>query len=284
MPHFNVAKAVRSNPIYGRHVRWIHRFGEVIAALGCKPDSAVAFAECVAAWQGANGLKSDGMLGPKTWTKLKRAIPYGAPMLPAPEWLRLSPEAEGWIDAIVATLKDDTTFLSLSHGAHSVKHKDFTDIAEFIADGTIEVVPVNSRGASYEFRNTEADADSLKTPRRSSGPWRVTQALVIHEAVHAISDLRLRGVEVLTLDEEAFAFVVQGMFLERHKQPATLHHDAPTKRLKNEARALAVRYLAGEIVIDPDWEPLREAIRKHPIYRPRFRKKLKFDGLLRDFP
>jgi hypothetical protein len=205
MPHFNVAKAVRSNPIYGRHVRWIHRFGEVIAALGCKPDSAVAFAECVAAWQGANGLKSDGMLGPKTWTKLKRAIPYGAPMLPAPEWLRLSPEAEGWIDAIVATLKDDTTFLSLSHGAHSVKHKDFTDIAEFIADGTIEVVPVNSRGASYEFRNTEADADSLKTPRRSSGPWRVTQALVIHEAVHAISDLRLRGVEVLTLDEEAFA-------------------------------------------------------------------------------
>ena len=282
MPHFNVAKAVRSNPIYGRHVRWIHRFGEVIAALDCKPNSAVAFAECVANWQGSNGLKSDGMLGPKTWAKLGRAIPSGAPMLPAPAWLRLSPEAEGWIDAIVATLEQDTTFLRVNHGAHSVRHEDFKEIAGFIADGTIEVVPVNSRGGSYEFRNTEDDADTLKPPRRSGGPWRVTQALIIHEAVHAISDLR--ELHVSTLDEEAFAYVVQGMFLERHKQPATLHHDAPTKRLKNEARALAVKYLAGEIVIDPDWEALREAIRKHPIYRPRFRKKLKFDGLLRDLP
>ena len=71
MPHFNVAKAVRSNPIYGRHVCWIYRFGEVIAALDCKPNSAVAFAECVANWQGSNGLKSDGMFGPKTWGKAR---------------------------------------------------------------------------------------------------------------------------------------------------------------------------------------------------------------------
>jgi len=53
---------------------------------------------------------------------------------------------------------------------------------------------------------------------------------------------------------------------------------------EREARALAVRYLAGETVNDLDWEPLREAIRKHPIYSSRFRKKLKFDGLLRDLP
>lgn len=278
MPSFHVAKAVRSNPIYGRHVGWIRRFGDILAALGCRPASAVAFAECVAAWQGTKHLKPDGMLGPKTWGKLKPAIPAGAHTEPVPDWLRLPPEAEGWIDAIVATLEQDTKFLTLKHGAHSVKHDDFKEIAGFIADGTIEVVPTNRRGGSYEFRNTEDDADSLKTPRRYGGPWRATQALLIHEAVHAISDLREH--RVTTLEEEAFAFVVQGMFLEKHKAALT-RRDAPTERLRTAARGLGARYLGGEKVPDTGWEPLRETIRKHPEYASRYRNKLKFDGLRR---
>lgn len=278
MPNFDVAKAVRSNPIYGRHAGWIRRFGEVIAALGCEPDSAVAFAECVAAWQSTKGLKADGMLGPKTWAKLRLAIPTGATALPVPDWLRLPPEAEGWIDAIVATLEEDTVFLSLSHGIHSVRHEDFKEIAGYIADGTIEVVPMDIHGGSYEFRNTEEDADSLKTARRYGGSWRGTQALLIHEAVHAISDLREYSVS--TLDEEAFAYVVQGMFLEKHKVKVP-PRDAATERLKAAARALGARYLVGERVSDAHWEPLLEAIRKHPVYVPRLRDKLKFDGLHR---
>ena len=282
MPHFNVAKAVRSNPIYGRFARWVGRYGEVIAALGCEPDSAVAFAECVAAWQDKNHLKSDGMLGPKTWAKLRHAIPFGTGSKPAPDWIRLEPEAEGWIDAIVATLEQDTGFLALKHGIHSVIPQDFKDIGKFIADGVIEVVPVSKRGGSYEFRNAEPDADTLKAPRRSDRDWRVTQALLIHEAVHAISDLK-KHASVSTLDEEAFAYVVQGMFLEKHKA-RVVHGDEATQKLRRVSRALAARYLARETPVDADWEPLREAIRKHPNYKANYRKKLDFDGLLRDVP
>jgi hypothetical protein len=282
MPGFNVAKAVRSNPIYASHLRWLGRYSAVVAALGIdpSPDSAVAFAEGVAAWQERQRprLKPDGMLGPVTWRRLRPQLRSGASPVPAPAWLTTTPESEGWTDAIVATLRQDTTFIDVSHGVHRIRHRDFLLIADLIEAGHIDVFAVrNRRAASYEFRNAEADANSIDVPRRARSSWRKTQALLVHEACHAISDYR--GLSTAAVDEEAMAYVVQSMYHQHHHIPSSGDRSRHTRAIRDAASSLAQDYLDGRSPDDSDWEALREAILEHPVYRERARASLVFDGI-----
>ena len=280
MPAINVAKASRSNPIYARHLRWIDRYSAVVAALGFAkpPESAAAFAQGVAAWQGKHGLEKDGMLGPRTWTKLRPTLRPDVPIVPTPDWMSSRPEAEGWEVALLATLRQDTSFLRLNYKSYSIAPKDFTDVADLVESGAIGVEATDFDGASYEFRNDEPDANTIKVPRRARKGWRRSQALIIHEISHVISDKNGRSVDFL--DEEAVAYVVQAMFLVHFKEPLA-PHDPHRRALYGAAATLARQYLKGETPKEADWTALRDVIRNHPTYRPRLKrfKTLEFDGI-----
>lgn len=279
MPKFHVAKAVRSNPIFGRHLRWVRHYPDVLRALACpkNPASAVAFAECVAAWQGANPqLKPDGMLGPKTWSKLRKSV--GATKSPgtAPTWLTVSPEEEGWIDAIVATLRHDTKFIRFSRGRHVFRPTDFRLVATLIETARVFVDVQDLRGGNYEFRNDEPDANTIKAPRRYHGNWRANQALLIHEACHIISDFN--GLHINAIEDEAAAYVVQGMFLERHDVKLR-DRDEETRRLRSASRTLGRKTLDRKVISPAEWEALKQVIQKHSVYRKRAKYVLKYDGI-----
>lgn len=279
MPEFNVAKALRSNPIYARQLRWIDRFSFVVDALGMAgpPLTAVDFATAVASWQRTKKLKDDGMLGPNTWGKLKHHKSTPA-AIPVPPWLYSVPD-EGWQDAVLSTLRTETSFLKIKTKSHHIVPGDFLEIADLIEAGTIELFTIKAVG-SYEFRNDEPDANSMKVSRRARFGWRRAQATIVHEACHAISDVK--GVSKNFLDEESVAYVVQLMFLEHFH--ARMPTDTQRRRLYAAAQRLAQRYLAGESPSheDPDWKDLRQIIRHHPVYVERLATfpTLEFDGVL----
>ena len=88
----DLGRAVRSNPIYARRLRWIPRYPQISHVLGFSTMSPgpEAFAQALARWQGKKPtLKSDGILGPNTWAHLEPATAFSfdpAAVRP-PKWL-----------------------------------------------------------------------------------------------------------------------------------------------------------------------------------------------------
>ena len=86
-------KAIRLNRFYGVQLGWQQRLSEITRLLGLasKTPEERDFAEAVARWQREQGLKVDGILGPRTWAKMERAlstIPTTTPIPQAPPELR----------------------------------------------------------------------------------------------------------------------------------------------------------------------------------------------------
>lgn len=93
MPTLNVPKAVKNNPIYARTTkpRWDQRFYQVARELGFVDQTPTpqAFAEAVFRWQKTQpGLDPDGMLGPKSWSRLEPRTRYSLDLnQPPPPWI-----------------------------------------------------------------------------------------------------------------------------------------------------------------------------------------------------
>ena len=69
-------RAVRLNRRYGEELGWRARYDAIARLLGFvdfTPDEKT-FAEAVARWQRAQGLKNDGIVGPQTWARLRAAL------------------------------------------------------------------------------------------------------------------------------------------------------------------------------------------------------------------
>jgi len=239
MADFNVAKAIRSNVVYARHIGWPRRYASIIQVLGFEtpPNSPITFAEGVAEWQRTHRLVPDGMLGPQTWRRIRAQLSPSVPQLPVPAWLEHAPAGEGWTAAMIATLRDDTSFLRLRHGGFDIQPQDFRRIADLIEQGDVIVVPQRRRhSASYDHRDDEEDGNMIDVPRRAGPNWRRAQGLIIHETCHAISDVK--QIPRQTLEEEAHAFVVQAMFHLHHRivRPT---RDPLTLALSRAARSVA---------------------------------------------
>ncbi|MGD8321694.1 MAG: papain-like cysteine protease family protein [Gemmatimonadota bacterium] len=86
-------KIARTNRHYARKLGWKVRYYQVKAILGLEstlPDP-VQFASAVWAWQDRTpGLVADGMLGPKTWKRMKPLTRFDVPMSPLPAWMRMN--------------------------------------------------------------------------------------------------------------------------------------------------------------------------------------------------
>lgn len=74
--------AVQYNTSKAASVGWLNYFNDIVSRifrLNYSPDAA-AFAALVAQWQTANGLSTDGMLGPGTWGKMKQLLLSNPPV------------------------------------------------------------------------------------------------------------------------------------------------------------------------------------------------------------
>ncbi len=280
MSELNIAKAVRSNAIYASHLRWLRHYPRILSTIGIthSPKFAGVFVEKLATWQcSVGGLHLDGMLGPKTWQKLHPRLVSLAVRATIPDWLR-SPVAQGWRQAIIHTLRENTSFLRLTNRTHRIVSNDFIGLADLIEKDLITIETTRQTSASYEFRNEELDANSIKVPHRVAHSWRSTQGLIVHEACHAISDVK--GKRQPIFDEEMTAFVVQRMFLEKFKV-SLLIGNSNGRIIHAAAAPLAIKYLKGKAPDNAEWEELRNVLRRHPFYAGKDREfpVLRFDGV-----
>lgn len=281
MSGLNIAKAVRSNAVNASHLRWLRHYPRILSTIGItkSPKSAGVFIEKLAAWQdSAGGLHVDGMLGPKTWKKLRQRLGSLAVTTTIPDWLR-SPVAQGWRQAIIHTLRKDTSFIRLKNMTHRIDPTDFIRIAMLIEKDHITIEATRGRAnASYEFRNKESDANSMKTPHRTAHGWRYSQGLIVHEACHAISDVK--GKKQPIFDEEMTGYVAQQMFLQKFNVSRSVGN--PSARIIHAAAApLAAKFLKGKSPDKVEWKELKNEIRKHPSYagKEELFPILNFDGV-----
>ncbi len=83
-PTPNWDKAIEQNRHYATSLGWQGKFDKIVALLGFSnmtPNERL-FAEALARWQASQGMKADGILGPKTWGRMRPALP--TPGIPAP--------------------------------------------------------------------------------------------------------------------------------------------------------------------------------------------------------
>lgn len=93
-PHYHPKTIGNINRRYAHKLGWKSKYHQVKFILGITktlPDP-MEFAHAVADWQARKPpLKTDGLLGPKTWKRMKQFTRMNAPsMSPLPSWLRMN--------------------------------------------------------------------------------------------------------------------------------------------------------------------------------------------------
>jgi hypothetical protein len=75
--NFDVSKAVNANLRYGKELGWHAHYGRIANVLGLSwiaLFNPISFAEAVARWQQSQRLPRDGIIGPKTWSRLQSVL------------------------------------------------------------------------------------------------------------------------------------------------------------------------------------------------------------------
>lgn len=104
-PHLDLKKVERLNRHFAYTIGWARRLHQILIVLGfddyCPAQE--EFALAVANWQSAHSpLTPDGIIGPKTWTKLEPHTAFTPSFLPpdTPIWLRRLPRGKSESDLI----------------------------------------------------------------------------------------------------------------------------------------------------------------------------------------
>src|SRR5215207_1240976 len=97
-------KAQKLNRLYGKQLGWQHRANELTRLLGLRSYAPEErnFVDAVARWQRQQGLGVDGILGPRTWERVRSALPVAtspsvtglpgtSPAEPAANWAQIDP-------------------------------------------------------------------------------------------------------------------------------------------------------------------------------------------------
>ena len=93
-PHYHPKTIGNINRRYANQLGWKAKYHQIKFILGITKTlpEPMDFAHAVANWQSQNPpLKTDGLLGPKTWKRMKHLTRMNAPsMSPLPSWLRMN--------------------------------------------------------------------------------------------------------------------------------------------------------------------------------------------------
>lgn len=72
----NIERAIQLNRKFGNQLRWQPRFDQIVFFLGFqnRTPGVWEFAESIAKWQKREHLVADGIIGPRTWLKMKKSL------------------------------------------------------------------------------------------------------------------------------------------------------------------------------------------------------------------
>ena len=181
---------------------------------------------------------------------------------------------------LINTLVNQVSFINLKYQEAIVNPFYYRMVAEAIQNGRISIrEPLQNSGygigAKY-FRDSNVIVYSLRSANQLQQIDSL--ALFVHEASHAISDLR--RIKIRRSAEEAVAIVAQLMFMERNG--SRVKPSSPliaTRRVSYQARYIAKTYLRGKKVPMRTWWDLEQLINRHPAYKGSINKTLVFDGI-----
>lgn len=159
----------------------------------------------------------------------------------------------------------------------SIKPSDFTDLATAIWDDRMSVEQDSKALLDAEYR---FGPNKLVVKNANITDF-LSEALIIHEGVHAINDMKKRG-SLPAVDDEVAGYVAQALYVRGHgkaKKGEYITHPVTTKQdIFKAAFALAERILEKKSY----WQQiitLREAIYADPDYAANLKQKRTFDGL-----
>lgn len=161
-------------------------------------------------------------------------------------------------------------------GPYHINATDFRRVADRIRAGTFAVyqLPGDSEAAHYD-----PDANALYI----RFGWHLTeQAKIVHEAVHAIFDLK-KACNIFTLDDEAAAYLAESIYAQVAVRPSDRRQlvgaDGETEAIFLAAYQLAMMAINGVEVIDADFDALRAAVAAHSKYKAGARDVAGYDGV-----
>ncbi|TQV72484.1 hypothetical protein [Denitrobaculum tricleocarpae] len=147
-----------------------------------------------------------------------------------------SPASPATVSAIEKLLKDRsaTSLVNFTLGPLQVTTALLADVGKAVAAGKIKVVidPTISHDAIYN-----AKSNQLQLKRNVAAPGLLERALIVHEATHAINDMRKLG-RTPNIDDEAAAYIAQALYLYRN-------HPVKTERMKDRGNPAADRLYAA---------------------------------------
>jgi hypothetical protein len=146
-------------------------------------------------------------------------------------------------------------------------------------DGTTPQYFLDAKTITDGGRSRRIKEHTMLMPRGAARNPRIN-ALIVHEACHAISDIDARK-GALRLDEEVVAFVSHAMYLVTQTLPPREGLSREDTAISNAARAIAHELGRHKAVTDVEWQALRDAIRAHPNYRDTVDARLDFSGVPR---
>ncbi|WP_436715086.1 hypothetical protein U8335_20430 [Roseiconus lacunae] len=182
-----------------------------------------------------------------------------------------------------------TKAINFQRRSHRVTARELMVVGNAIIDGKIRVLQ------SSAVRGGRAVYDSGRNVielGRGAGRTITSKALIIHECVHALFDLRCDSMTVG--ESESMAYVAQSIFMAQHTDSPEerLHVDIPDDGTPEEIRdaarrdavfqqawKIALRLLDHKPVPQNDWNLLSTAVSLHPSYSGNSGQNAIFDGV-----
>ncbi|OYP36119.1 hypothetical protein CGZ80_10295 [Rhodopirellula sp. MGV] len=182
-----------------------------------------------------------------------------------------------------------TKAINFQRGSHRVTTRELMVVGNAIIDGKIRVLQSSAICTGRAVYDSDRNVIELG---RGAGRTNASKALIIHECVHALFDLRCDTMTVGA--SESMGYVAQSIFMAQHTDnpEERLHVDIPDsgtpEEVRNAIRRDAVFEQAWKIALlvldrkpipQSDWNMLSTAVSLHPKYRSDAGKPAIFDGV-----
>ncbi|HRD64963.1 MAG TPA: hypothetical protein PKY50_02295 [Candidatus Competibacter sp.] len=149
----------------------------------------------------------------------------------------------------------------------SIRPSYFVEVGKAIRDGgiAIEIDPKLAQGdAIYFFKTNKIVLKSYDFNDL------LLCALIIHEGVHAINDIKKRS-KIATIDDEVAAFVAQALYVRGHGYPASTGLRLTDNTDKKKDAVFQKAFLIADLITArksfwQEWIDLRAAIKAVPDY------------------
>lgn len=181
-------------------------------------------------------------------------------------------------DQVISTLENaNVTRIHFSFGPVRVDSPGYTSVKDAVRDDRIRVVHVPSLGANRAVYRYSHNVFRLGFSSVGGNPDR--QALLIHEATHAIFDVN--DMDMKLKESEAGAYIAQCMFFYYLNEAAIQGGQSPTfsNPILSAAWPIAVAATSTPSIPVTSLEPLYRAIADNHQYSGRADDDIDYDGV-----